>query len=351
MQTITCTLLKFVLVLQVVVIWRLVRLINEILYRLKQNKDYISGEQLSNLLGVSRTAVWKQINQLRKDGYNIESSSKKGYMLVSSPDILDDRELNIPAEQLIGSKIIHLEEVDSTNNYAKRIANEGCQHGTVVIAEKQLSGRGRVGREWKSDNKEGLWFSIVLRPKLVPEDLQIVTLAASVAVVEAIKEKLGIVCGIKWPNDIILNNYKLAGILTELSAEPGHINHCIVGIGININQDLSSFDQEIKNKATSLKLYVNKTFSRVDILSGILTKFEKVYNLILAGNTKEVIDSWSGYSVTIGKDVKIMYKDIEYIGKAHSVTSDGKLVVECNDGIVREISAGEIQIRGLLGYT
>jgi len=323
---------------------------NIILKKLKQDKGYISGEELSKKFGVSRTTIWKHINELRKDGYDIESSSKKGYRLASSPDLLDGRELIIPHGQLIGREIIHFEEIDSTNNYAKKIANEGCVHGTIVVAEKQTLGRGRVGREWKSFNSEGLWFTIILRPDLEPENVQMVTLAASVAVVEGIFENQGIVCGIKWPNDIILDNCKLGGILTELSAEPGHVNYVVVGIGININQDSDTFDDEIKNKATSLKIHTGKSVSRVKLLGSILTKFEEIYSVMLQGNTQEIIKRWSKYSVTLGKDVKITFKGIECYGFAQSIALDGKLVVKCKDGAVREISAGEIQVRGLLGY-
>jgi BirA family biotin operon repressor/biotin-[acetyl-CoA-carboxylase] ligase len=324
---------------------------NLILEKLKQDKGYISGQALSEILGVSRTAIWKNINELRKSGYNIESSSKKGYKLAGAPDVLDSRELIIPEGQLIGREIIHFEEIDSTNNYAKKIANEGFLHGTLVVAEKQTLGRGRVGREWKSFNSDGLWFTIILRPDLEPEKVQIITLAASVAVVEGIFEAQGIVCGIKWPNDIILDGCKLGGILTELSAEPGHVNYVVVGIGININQDLDTFDYEIKSKATSLKIHTGIPVSRVKLLGSILTRFENIYSTMLQGNTQEIINRWSRYSVTLGRDVRILFKDKEYYGTAQSIALDGKLVVKCNDGVVREIAAGEIQVRGLLGYT
>ncbi len=328
-----------------------VNLKNLILERLKQTKEYISGEELSELFNVSRTAIWKHINELRKDGYNIISSTNKGYSLVGTPDLLDGRELKIPEGQLIGRDIFHFKEIDSTNNYAKKIANDGCPHGAIVIAEKQTMGRGRVGREWKSCNSNGLWFSVVLRPDLEPEYIKIVTLAAAIAVVEGIFEAQGIVCGIKWPNDIILENYKLGGILTELSAEPERINYVVVGIGININQDKSDFDDDIKNKATSLKIYSGGTVSRVRVLESILTRFEEIYTTMVQGKTQEIVNKWSKYSVTLGKEVKIKYRDIEYIGLAQAITSDGKLIVKCNDGVVREIQAGEIQVRGLLGYT
>ncbi len=321
-----------------------------ILDKLKQQNTYISGEELSNILGVSRTAVWKHINELRKEGYSIDSSSKKGYKLTASPDILDEKELIIAEDQQIGRNLIHFDEIDSTNNYAKKIGNEGCLHGTVIIAEKQILGRGRVGREWKSYNNQGLWFSIILKPDMEPEGVQVVTLAASVAVVEGISEYLGIVCGIKWPNDIIIGNLKLAGILTELSAEPGHINYVVVGIGINVNQETADFEDEIKNRAQSLRIITGEPISRVKLLGSILKHFERIYSLMLDGNTGEIIERWNRYSVTVGREVKVVIKNIEYIGTAQAIASDGKLIVKCNDGVIREISAGEVQVRGLLGY-
>ncbi len=324
---------------------------NQILKILKEEDKYISGEDISKALNVSRTAVWKHINELRKDGYTIESSSKKGYRFLNAPDIPDSREINIPQGQIIGADIQHFEEIDSTNNYAKKIANEGCAHGTVVVADRQTTGRGRIGRLWQSDTSEGIWFSIVLRPEIEPENIQVITLAASVAVVEAIRETLGIVCGIKWPNDIIIDGRKLGGILTELSAEPGHVNYVVVGIGINANQASEHFDNEIRQKAISLKMYEGKTVSRSNLLGGILTNFEKIYKCVLLGKNKEIIDKWTEYSVTIGKEVKVAYRDVEYIGTAQSVASDGRLIVQCKDGVTRAISAGEIQVRGLLGYT
>ena len=324
---------------------------NQILKKLKEQARYISGEDISKTLNVSRTAVWKHINELRKDGYVIESSSKKGYRFVQAPDILDRREINIPQGQLIGGNIQHFAEIDSTNNYAKKIASEGCAHGTVVVADRQTMGRGRIGRQWQSDSADGLWFSIVVRPELEPENIQVITLATSVAVVEAIKETQGIICGIKWPNDIILDGRKLGGILTELSAEPGHVNYVVVGIGINVNQDLEHFDYEIRQKAVSLKMYDNKPVQRSKLLGSILTSFEKLYKSVLLGKNKDIIDKWTEYSVTIGKEVKVAYRNVEYIGTAQSIAADGRHIVKCKDGVTREISAGEIQVRGLLGYT
>ncbi len=324
---------------------------NLILNKLKETDGFLSGEELSGLLGVSRTAVWKQINELRKEGYAIESSSKKGYKLNELPDLLDEREIRLLPGQQLGSNLIHLEEVDSTNNYAKKIANDNCPHGTVVIAEKQTLGRGRVGRTWESESNNGLWFSIILRPSLQPEEVQLITLAASVAVVEGIYGEQGVCCGIKWPNDIILDNCKLCGILTELSAEPGHVNHVIVGIGVNVNQDSEDFGAAISGRATSLKIHTGHKQSRVRLLESILSSFDEIYLDLLKGNTIKIIERWNKYSVTLGKEIRVVSKDVEYFGVAQSIASDGKLVVKCKDGTLKEISAGEVQVRGLMGYT
>ncbi len=324
---------------------------NLILSKLKETDGFLSGEELSSILGVSRTAVWKHINELRKEGYSIESSSRKGYRLNELPDLLDEREIKLSPGQQIGSNLIHLAEIDSTNNFAKKIANDNCPHGTVVIAEKQTLGRGRVGRAWESDSNKGLWFSLVLRPALLPEEVQIITLAASVAVVEGIFRGQGVSCGIKWPNDIILDNCKVCGILTELSAEPDHVNHVIVGIGINVNQTFEDFGAEISGKATSLKIHTGLGQSRVRLLENILFCFDEIYSTLLQGNKKEIIERWNRYSVTLGKEIRVVSRDVEYIGIAQSIASDGKLVVKCIDGTLKEIAAGEVQVRGLMGYT
>jgi BirA family biotin operon repressor/biotin-[acetyl-CoA-carboxylase] ligase len=184
-----------------------------------------------------------------------------------------------------------------------------------------------------------------------PEKIQIITLAASVAVVEAIRNELGIICGIKWPNDIILKGCKVGGILTELSAEPGYINYLVIGIGINANQEICNFNKEIQQKAISLKMCSGKKINRSGLLTCILQNLDNVYKEIRAGNSEKVIDRWKEHSVTIGKSVKFTFSGNEYVGIARTIAEDGKLIVECNDGQMREISAGEIQVRGLLGYT
>lgn len=331
----------------------------KILQALKENsREYVSGEKLSQALGVSRTAVWKCINDLKNEGYKIHSISKKGYKLEAVPDILNEFEIKNGLDTgIIGRWIYYFDSLDSTNNYAKKAAREGCEEGTVIVADSQTSGRGRMGRNWHSKGGDGIWMSIVLRPSIAPEDVQVITLAASVAVVNAVKRSAEIETGIKWPNDIILDGKKVCGILTEMSTEMDRVNYLILGIGLNVNQKADDFPEELKEIATSLKINIDEKkmilpkLKRSDIIKNILFELEKQYENVIKGNTEDIIKKWSEKSVTLGRQVKIIYRGIEYEGTAKDVTYDGKLVVHCSDGAVREVSSGEVSVRGLMGYS
>lgn len=333
---------------------------DKILQALKENSPgFVSGASLSEMLNVSRTAVWKYVLELRKEGYIIESSPKKGYKLISTSDLLNLHELSYGLKaKKIGSSIKYLDIVDSTNTYAKRLAQEGCPEGTVVVAERQTGGKGRLGRTWESIGNSNIYMSIVLKPSMAPEQVQIITLAAAVAVIRAIKSTTGIKAGIKWPNDVILDGKKVCGILTEMSSEMDRINFVVVGIGINVNQDEKDFPEELKVKATSLKAFINKTkqqetrpyFKRSDIIKEVIYEMEQQYEKINNSRVSEIIEEWKRHSVTIGKEVKVISRNIEYVGIAEGVTEDGRLVVKCNDGVRKEILSGEVSIRGAMGY-
>lgn len=323
-----------------------------ILRKLKQNlSDFVSGETLSQELNVSRTAIWKHIKDLRREGYVIESFPKVGYKLVSAPDVLIPSNISESMNtEFIGHEILYFEEIDSTNNYAKKIAYEGCKDGTVVIAEKQTSGRGRLGRTWESGKGEGIWMSVILRPDISPEAIQLITLASSVAVVKAIKDTTGIITGIKWPNDILLDGRKLCGILVEMSSELDRINFVVIGIGINISQDNKDFSEELSNKAISLKSYISQNkkgvdFTRSMIAGKLLTEIEKYYNFILKGRTEEIIKDWKKYSITQGKEVVVSSRDGEFTGIAEDLTDEGRLVVRSSDGVTQLILSGEISLK------
>jgi len=329
----------------------------KILQILKENSmEYVSGERLSEILGVSRTAVWKCINELKKEGYVIESVSKRGYKLESSPDILNEFEIGYSLNtNIIGNRICYFKSIDSTNNYAKKAAQEGCEEGTVIVADTQTSGRGRMGRSWESKEGSGIWMSVVLRPAIAPEDVQVMTLAASVAVVDALKRVTGVEAGIKWPNDIIIGGKKVCGILTEMSTEMDRVNYLVLGIGLNVNQKKEDFPEELRSTAISLKAYMDENnmlvsnIRRSDIIKNVLLELEKQYEIMKKGNTEEIIEKWRENSITLGRKVKIIFKNTEYEGIAKDVTDDGKLIVHCCDGITREVSSGEVSVKGIMG--
>ncbi len=331
----------------------------EILLKLRKSPlEYISGEHLSTVLGVSRTAIWKVINELKEEGYVIESSSKKGYRLSLTSDVLNSFEISEELKtKALGRNVVYLDRIDSTNNYAKKIALEGCEEGTLVVADYQTCGRGRLGRDWNSPDKKGVWMSLVLRPDIPFEEVQIITLAASVAVVQALYDVAQIEAGIKWPNDIIICGKKVCGILVEMNMEIDRINFLVLGIGLNVNQEKDDFSQELLEKAVSLKMHVEETsnsqkiLKRNELIAAILLKFEEIYDKVKSGAFEDIISEWKKYSATLGKEVNITYKNEQYRGVAEDITKDGKLIVKCEDGTVKEVFFGEISVRGLLGYS
>ena len=247
---------------------------------------------------------------------------------------------------IIGKKIFQFETIDSTNDYAKKIALEELD-GTLIISEEQTKGRGRVGRQWYSKSGEGIWMSIILKPDMIPQKAPFITLIAGASIVKALN-KLGIKTFIKWPNDIIINNKKVAGILTELSAEVDKINYIVLGIGINTKT--IKFSQEISEIATSLyrEGYI---ISRVDIVRAILEEFEKLYLQYINKNSrKEILSICRRYSSIIGKDVYLIKEDEKELVKCLDMNEYGNLIVRTENNIIKEIISGEVSIRGVKGY-
>ncbi len=318
----------------------------EILKELKKKDAFISGEELRLKSGVSRMAISKNIKILKEMMYEIETSTKKGYKLIPSKDILTEYEINDIKTKTIGKNIIFKTHVDSTNNLAKEIALNDAKEGTVVVAEIQTEGRGRLGKKWKSESEKGIWMSIVLKPKIHPEKLQTVTLAAAVSVANTIKNLYGITVGIKWPNDILIDNKKVCGILTEMNCEADMINFVVVGIGINVNQDKRDFPKEIKNIATSIKMNrsENDYINRSEIIKRILLEFEGLYNKVVLGDSDYIISEWKKYPYMIGKKITAEIDGKMVCGTAKDISADGRLVLECPNGEVKYISSGEISV-------
>ncbi len=306
---------------------------------------YISGEEISSILGISRTAVWKHIQKLRDNGYQIESHSRIGYRLVQAPDKLYQHELNeYMKSKIIGRKIVYREVVDSTNKVAKEMAQKGAEEGTVIIAEEQTAGKGRLGRLWFSPAGQGLWFSIILRSQISPADAPKMTLVAAVAVARTLRE-IGIPVGIKWPNDILIRERKLAGILTEMNAEIDKVNYLIVGIGINISLNGDVLPDEIASVATSMEEYAEGGISRIRVLASILNNFDSLYQEFTTGGFSNILDSWKDMSVTLNRRVKIHALGKIDEGLAFDIDEDGALILKKDDGTIKRVLSGEVSLR------
>lgn len=322
----------------------------KILEELYNNKgSYVSGEVLRNKFGVSRTAIWKHINVLKEEGYNIETASRKGYTLLEMEDKLLPKEIEmLLSGKAIGHEIIYFDSIDSTNSYAKKEANE-LKDGTVILSEEQTTGRGRRGREWSSPKGTGIWMSLVLKPNIPPTEGVRMTQIAAAAVCKSIRQMTSLDALIKWPNDIVVNGKKICGILTEMAGELNEIRYIVVGIGINVNT--SSFSDELKNVATSLLIESNSKIDRKKLVVNILENFETLYNAYINGsNFDEALNIVKKYSAILGKEIKIVQGNRETIAKAIDIDREGLLLVEMKDGTRELISSGEISIRGMVGY-
>ncbi len=312
----------------------------------KRYPEYVSGEEISRVLGVSRTAVWKHIKKLREDGYRIESHSRIGYRLLHVPDRLFTHELSgLLTGRLIGRNIVYRETVGSTNELAKELAREGAEDGTVVIAEEQTGGKGRLGRDWYSPGGEGLWFTTILRPPINPVDAAKITLVAAVAVASAVRELTGIEAGIKWPNDILVSGRKLAGILTEMSAEVDRVNYVAVGIGVNVNLDSAGLVEGLAETATSIAAESDGQVSRVSLLAGILDHFDALYEEFIRGHFHRILSLWKEMSVTINRWVRVTSLDGIDEGIAFDIDAEGALLLMKKDGSMRRVISGDVTLR------
>lgn len=315
---------------------------------LSNKKEFISGEEISKSLGISRAAVWKHIKVLKEQGYNIESVNKKGYRLAEEPlDLLTYKNISYKLKtKFIGSEIIHFDSIESTNDYIKKISHT-VKEGAVVISEEQTQGRGRLGRKWHSNHGEGIWMSVLLKPNITPYKAPFITLIAGASIVSALN-KLGVQAYIKWPNDIIINNKKISGILTELSAEIERINYIVVGIGMNVKT--MSFSQEINEMATSL-CKEEYNISRVDIVRTILEEFEEMYIEYIESDRKDkTLRICKEFSAIIDKDIYILKDDYKELVRCIDINEEGNLVVRDSGGNIKEIMSGEVSIRGVKGY-
>lgn len=315
---------------------------DKILERLVYMKGMrVSGEELAGEFSVSRTAIWKHIKALRDEGYMIDSSTNLGYSLAGTPDTLSPGEIKAGIHtKIIGKEIKYFKETQSTNIIAREIA-PSVEEGTIVIAESQTAGRGRLGRKWISP-EGGIWLSIILKPKIEPLHAPRITLLAGVSVARAIRS-LGLTAKIKWPNDILINGKKVCGILTEIGAEADLIDYIVIGIGIDANVDIDSFPDEIRDNSTSLKKEMGKKINRVDFVRKLIEEFDSEYLKFQKEGFQPILEEWRNMSATIGEWVKISTQTRTIYGEAVGVDNEGALILESSEGHLEKVVAGNCE--------
>ncbi len=321
----------------------------EILTILKDTDGYVSGQELCEHFGVSRTAVWKAMNQLKKEGYEIESVQNKGYRLVKTPDILSKNELvSIRKTKWVGTEICYFDVTDSTNTQAKSLGEGDAPNGTLVVADKQESGRGRRGRSFESPAGTGIFMTLLLKPEIEPQNASMLTLVAALAVAKGMEHMVELPVQIKWPNDIIVHGKKVCGILTEMSAQMDYVNYIVIGIGINVSNE--DFPEEIKDVATSIYLESGKRINRAMLIEKIWEEFEAYYELYeKTQDLSKLVKEYDSYLVNRGQKVCVLDPREPYEGKAMGITDRGELIVDTWEAR-RLVSAGEVSVRGVYGY-
>lgn len=322
----------------------------KILKMLEEAKDYVSGQKICEQLEVSRTAIWKAINQLKEEGYVIEAVTNKGYRLVQCPDLINEQAITSKLQTKFWGKKVHFfEETDSTNNVIKKLAENGAEHGTLAIAEIQTAGKGRRGRSWSSPKGSGIWMSFLLRPQIAPEKASMITLVAALAARKAVYEITGMDALIKWPNDIVLSGKKICGMLTEMSAEMEWINYVVVGIGFNVNTE--EFPEEIRNVASSMKIEGGKAYTRSEVVAAFGSAFEEYYaHFIETGDLSKLLEEYNGHLANMDNKVRIIEMNQEFTGTSHGINELGELLVTDEAGQEHVIRSGEVSVRGIYGY-
>ena len=322
----------------------------EILRLLRSADGYISGQELCNRFGVSRTAVWKAINQLKEAGYEIEAQQNKGYRLMAAPDLMTEAEIkSLMHTEWVAKEVLYFDTIDSTNTKAQELAEKGYPSGTLVVADKQESGKGRRGRSWVSPSGTGIFMTLMIKPDINPNNASMLTLVAALAVAKAITSVTGEKAMIKWPNDIVVNGKKVCGILTEMNAQFDYINHIVVGIGINVHNE--SFPEEISQMASSLMIEAGgKRFHRAQIIAETMSYFEQYYDTFLkTQDLSALVREYDELLVNMNKAVRVLDPKEPFDGKAMGITPKGELIVDTWESR-KLVSSGEVSVRGIYGY-
>jgi BirA family biotin operon repressor/biotin-[acetyl-CoA-carboxylase] ligase len=312
----------------------------------EKHGKWVSGEALSEILKVSRTTIWKQVKLLQAEGYEVASSPKKGYRLSSPPDLLSPDEIcpNLTTKVLGRQHYFYYQEIDSTNNQARNLAAAGYPEGTIVVAEMQTAGRGRRGRSWYSPAIKGIYLSVILRPILPLKEISRVSLVTAVAVAETLEAELNLRPHIKWPNDILVNNRKIAGILSEAVTDMDGVEYIVTGIGLNINNHAQDFPSEFRSTATSSLAEYDRPGSRVKVLQGLLERLENHYFELLGGNFANTLEKGKSLSMVIGRELQLDTINGFIVGQAIDIDDNGFLIMRDQSGTIHTIMSGEISI-------
>ncbi|OQY20349.1 MAG: biotin--[acetyl-CoA-carboxylase] ligase [Desulfobacteraceae bacterium 4572_35.1] len=307
------------------------------------DNQFVSGESLSRQLGVSRAAIWKHISALRQIGYTIEAVPSRGYQLVSRPDLLLPAAVQFDLDtEIIANTVEHYNEIDSTNQRAQELGEQGAAEGSVVIAEEQTAGRGRMGRRWSSPAGVNLYTSILLRPQMLPMQASQLTFLSAVAVARTIEKVVGVKVNVKWPNDILLNGKKVAGLLNELSAEMEGIHYVVLGIGVNLNMTEEQFPADLRYPATSLMLASGSVVNRLDFAQELYCQLDVLYKLLNSHGFIPIRIAWESLFDMLGTKVSVDCGQQRFCGTVAGITEDGALLLSLDDGTQQEVYAGDV---------
>ena len=317
----------------------------KILFALRSAREScVSGADLSDRLGVTRAAIWNRIEELRSLGYEIEASPHQGYKLLAEPDVLhaDDLRSLVTGNEVVGREIHVFQETSSTNDVVERLARDGVPEGAVVFAESQSKGRGRIGRKWVSPTGEGLWFSVLLRPNLRSQEATQLTVIAATSLARALRHHGIAQPAIKWPNDILVRERKLAGVLTELAAEIDHIRYVILGIGVNVN--FTEMPREIRGISTSVRIETGQNIRRAELAASILRELDADYLRLRHGEFARIAEEWASQCTTLGRRVSIRVGDRTVHGRAEALDSSGALLLRTDYGHLEQIVGGDVTL-------
>lgn len=322
----------------------------KILTLLRERGEYVSGQELCDRFGVSRTAVWKAIGQLKKEGYGIEAVRNKGYCLVSEDGIYGQYELESRMNtKWAGHPVIFYDELPSTNLQAKLDAENGAAQGTLLVADMQTAGRGRRGRSWSSPEGTNVYFTLILKPDFRVDLASMITLVMGLAVADGIRDTCGLDACIKWPNDIVIGGKKVCGMLAEMSVEKDYIHYVVMGVGINVG--MQTFPPEIADMATCLQTECGHRVPRAELIANVMKEFETSYEIFQKdGSLKSLMERYNSLLANQNREVRVLAPGAEFQGISRGINELGELLVEKSDGTITKVYAGEVSIRGLYGY-